>query len=427
MKSFKYFVLICPLVLFALCQSFAQDLSPQQLWEQSPVIVSHTHLDPANVETSIAELKNAGVTTALLNLTIDDGDWASEVLYRPPNGRAPSGCVPPGYQWLPPDDSDNNWGARFDQRIAILNFLENQGKIKIVKSIADIPGIGGDLETRKRELAAARAGKLAIIISSEGSNQIGGGHQLQNIEEALTTIANYKSQGWLSTALVHQMNNCEDGHRLLSSGGFAFSHAGAFVASMLMHAGILVDRPHLQKYPRDGIVKIANMANRPVMISHDNPARCWTDDEKETLKPILISGNGTGLIGVHSFNQYLPPPGQNCGALSSGPPTLADFAAAIDANKRLIADTLGLAPDQDSAEHLALGLDWFFPLQSSHGSGDGWKTAWAARGMCGTAQGCLMDLVKALMSPPYNYKPTDIQTILGGNMISLLKSAWVGR
>src|SRR5687767_3569891 len=88
----------------------------EQLWATSPVILCHTHPDPDDVRASIAELASSGVTAAVFNLTIDDGDWRS----RSEN-----------YESIA--QADVGWGARFENLLAQVETLANAGDIVIVK------------------------------------------------------------------------------------------------------------------------------------------------------------------------------------------------------------------------------------------------------------------------------------------------------
>jgi microsomal dipeptidase-like Zn-dependent dipeptidase len=419
MDSLKNFGLACVIAFSGLGPSFAQSTSPDKIWAQSPVIISHTHIDPANIKDSVQELIDAGVTTAFLNLTIDDGDWSSASPNNslPPFFGGPSAeCIPEGYQWYP--QNNDSWGKRFDERLLALESLEQQGKIKIVKSISDIP------DTPEKVMALRAANRLTVVVSSEGSNQIEGGHHLEVIEAAVKSIAAYRARGWVSTALVHQLGSCEIGHRLLWPEGLGLNPAGDFVASMLMHAGILVDMPHLTAPVRNEILAIAEMAGRPVMISHDNPARFLKGpDDQASLQKLVCNGQdgseGTGVIGVHSYKAYI-------GSSSSSAPTLSDFADEIASSGDLIATLTcnGGRPTRD--KHLALGLDWFF---LDHAKNRAWKLDWAGRAApdsCASSKnGCLKDLVGLLISR--NYEESEIKNILGGNMIKLLRAAWAQR
>jgi len=278
----------------------------------------------------------------------------------------------------------------------------------IVKALKDLPISAADVQ------AARRAHRVAIIIASEGSNHLTAPTQRSAADVAvrdtasksitLQSIANYKSRGWLSTALAHVIGSSEAGHRLLRADDAGeLNDFGRFVAAALMNQGILVDMPHMSMSVRNEILDIAELTSRPVMISHDTPR--WLFDQPfgpETLARLARSGHGTGLVGVHSYKTYI------------NPQTLASYAASIDEGRKAydaLPPQLGQGIQGD--EHLALGLDWFF-----HKNMD--LHDWAGR----DPREPLKGLVAILMRPPYNYTDQQIKNILGENMIRMLREAW---
>jgi microsomal dipeptidase-like Zn-dependent dipeptidase len=171
-----------------------------------------------------------------------------------------------------------------------------------------------------------------------------------------------------------------------------------------MNEGILVDLPHMSMSVRNEILGIAELTNRPVMISHDNPRSLFDQPfGPETLARIAHSGHGTGLIGVHAYKSYIN--------VQNG---LAAYAAAIDDGRKAydsLPPQLGQGIKGD--EHLALGIDWFF-----HKNMD--LRDWAGR----DPREPLKGLVAMLMSHPHNYSDQQIKNILGENMIRMLRAAW---
>jgi len=363
----------------------------EQLWATSPVILCHTHPDPDDVRASIAELANAGVTAAVFNLTIDDGDWRS----RSEN-----------YESIA--QSDIGWGARFESLLAQVETLAKAGDVVVVKRLSDIPTSPKDVER------ARRARRVAIIIASEGSNQIVGPRQLQTTDlpardtdsksPTLESITEFKQRGWLSTALAHQLGGTEAGHRLLRPDGGGLNDYGRFITLTLMTQGVLVDLPHMSMNVRNEILEIAELADRPVMISHDNPQWLFREGSApETLARLARSGHGTGLIGVHAYHGYMNP--------YTG---LSSYAAAIDEGRKAF-DALPAENGQEirGDEHLALGVDWFFHKNMN-------LEDWAGR----DPSEPLQQLVPMLMSDPYNYTDQQIKNILGENMLRMLRAAW---
>jgi microsomal dipeptidase-like Zn-dependent dipeptidase len=347
------------------------------LWESSPVIASHTHLDPDKIKLSINELINAGVTAAVLNLTIDDGDFMSSK---------------PG--WVSYGQDDTRWGERFEERLGVLEALEKQGVLIIARRLADIPRSQAEVRVCRRQK------KIAIIIASEGSNHIEGARQAPPDGPAtrdaapktitLRSISAYKKRGWLSTALVHQVGPGEKGHRLLRPDGLGLNDFGRFMALTLFSEGILVDLPHMSGDVVNELLDIAAIQGRPVMISHENPLSL----REETLRRIAKSGGGAGLVGVHSYKGYL------------SPPTIENYVKVIDESCKRF-EKLGIKPGD---QHIALGLDWFFHADMK-------PNDWAGR-----SPGTLRLLVPLLKRQGYTGQ--QIRNILGENMLRLLECAW---
>ena len=395
-------------------------ISAADLWEASPVVISHTHIDPSNtppttdaLERSIDELVTAGVTTAILSLAIDDGDYGSDWPPAPP--------TPNESSYFPYAIGDPSFGTRFDFRLTRLETLEAGGKIKIVKSIKDIPQNAAEVKEVRREKI------LTVIIGSEGSNHFAGplamysptpsdvlARDLSFKTASVKSIAAYKERGWLCSALCHSQ---QVEHRLLSktppiplSTWTTLNDYGRFITMLFAASGILIDMPHLDPNMANEIMDIADMAKRPVMISHDNPNTNKGGDlqyyTSATRLRIAQSGGNTGVIGIHSAAGYFvpqgtPPPYPN--------PSINDYAEAIEMSRQTLQGD-GVAKGD---EHIALGLDWYFTK---------WMNVkqWAGR----DPNDPLKDLVPIFQGSSYNYSDAQIQNILGLNMIRLLDAAW---
>jgi microsomal dipeptidase-like Zn-dependent dipeptidase len=356
--------------------------------------VSHTHVDPDHIEVSVAELVSAGVTTTMLDLTIDDGDFRSGT---------------PTFLQIP--QADTQWGDRFQARLAVLiewaaekpaDALKEKGaQVVIVHHLSDIPVSPEDVQRFRTEH------KIALVIASEGSNQIEAPNGRPQFGDS---IAKLREKGWLSTALIHQLGAIEAGHRLLTWDGkeWSWSPTALKMAMDLNSDGILIDLPHLTHHMLSTIIPIATARDRPVMISHENVAGFVLAHEV-SAGDIVASGRCTGLIGAHSQNDYvnLPPWGDK--------PTNADaYARSIDAGRTSL-NMLRFADGQwvDGSRHLALGLDWYWDGQEPN------KTRWAGR-----AKGDeLKKLVRILIGPPYNYSDDAVSAILGMNMVRIMSAS----
>jgi microsomal dipeptidase-like Zn-dependent dipeptidase len=355
-----------------------------RLWNTSPVFVSHTHVDPDDPAGSVEELVRAGVTTAVFDLTIDDGDYRSRA---------------PGYQRI--EQWDSHWDERFQFRLEKLKELEKAHKLTIVRHMRDIPASPQAVQRTRRSHS------IALVIGSEGSNQFEGIRQLTAGDVptrdaaaksgTLQSIRDLRQQGWLSTALVH--TETDSGHRLLQPQGGNLNDYGRFVASALGNNHILIDAPHLSAPFRQEILAIADLTDSPVMVSHDNPAAIVQDDRAVAIH-LIRSGHCTGLIGAHSYRDYISP-------------DLAHYAASIDAGRRALNKLrLPNGKNVDGSRHLALGIDWFaFQGMDLH--------SWAGR----APNEPLKNIVAILIRPPFNYTDSQVRAILGGNMIRVMSAA----
>ena len=248
--------------------------------------------------------------------------------------------------------------------------------------------------------------KIAVIIASEGSNQIEGPRQVAPDNPAsrdsapktitLQSIAGYKARGWLSTAFAHQFApSAEAGHRLLRADNRpGLNDYGRFTALTLFSEGILVDLPHTPEDIANEVLEIAAIKAKPVMVSHDNPLTLYNNGQERTLIRIASSGGGTGLVGVHSYKGYL------------NPPTIGHYEKVIDEGCKRF-EKIGIKPGD---RHLALGLDWFFHADMN-------VNDWAGRG-----PGDLKQLVPLLRRD--GYTDQQIKNILGENMLRLFECAW---
>jgi membrane dipeptidase len=145
-------------------------------------------------------------------------------------------------------------------------------------------------------LAAQRGGKIAVLVSVEGS------HGLADDEAALEEIV---AQGVRSVGPAHIFDSAAAPssyrHREAS-----LSDAGWRFVERLRERSILVDLAHM---PRGPFLAICESAPAPVLVSHTGVAGVaplWRNVDDDQIRAVAATG---GVVGVIYARQYLRRPG----------------------------------------------------------------------------------------------------------------------
>lgn len=341
--------------------SNAQRANARQLWDRSIIIVSHTHInpgpnsnatDPARIAKSLDEFRAAGVTAAVMDLTIDDGDWLEY-----------------GWKCIPQDDI--SWGARFAARLNAVTAYASDARNKTI-----IAHSAEDIRVAKRKHL------FAVIVGSEGSNQLESG-------AFPSSIVYYHNKGWLVSQLYHteglQSDDdprrcyCNVKHRFHQGVNGGVTDEGLSTIRAMQDRGVLIDLTHVGAGSAAKILDSLDPA-KPVLLSHDLPDRV-----DPILARILSSGGGRGVVGLHFFYAH-------------SLPILIDRIVALRNNPAIGITHLALAPD-------------YFPGIA--------RESWAVP----SASAIRDELLPALIAR--GLSDDELKMLLGWNLLRLFDAAWI--
>lgn len=247
------------------------------------------------------------------------------------------------------------------------------GIMKVIKKPSDIPG------KFSRKI-------LHFLLILEGGKPL---------EGKISLLRNYYRLGIRGLQLTWNFRNeLADGVAEEIAGG-GLSNFGREVVKEMNRLGMLIDLSHLS---RKGFFDVMDITQSPICVSHSNVftlhkhRRCLTDDQIKAVKE-----NG-GVIGINA---------------------IATLVSRTDKSIERLIDHICYMADMIGVQHIGLGLDFTrhdgprHPKELIHGSGK----EQVLRGFEEVED--IPNLVEGLLKRGYSSK--EIQLILGGSFISLLK------
>ncbi|MBS0421293.1 MAG: membrane dipeptidase [Proteobacteria bacterium] len=247
--------------------------------------------------------------------------------------------------------------------------------------------------SRVQDIEAARAnGRLAVGFDIEGANAIG---------EQLSLIELYYDLGVRWMLLAYNRNNrvaggCQDEDTGLTSFGrqalLEMERVGMQVC--LSHTGHRSAR------------EVLELASQPVIFSHSNPSAVHSHPRNIPDDLIRACANTGGVIGINGVGIFL-----GCNDTAS-----ATYARHIDHVVQLV-----------GPQHVSIALDYVFDTQEvddylrkmRHTFPPGLGYELGARFV---APEQLPEIVEVLLG--WGYAESDLQAILGGNLLRLAKAVW---
>ena len=366
----------------------ASSLTAEEVHAAATVLVAHDHRLTTD---ELSAATTGGVSGLGIDLTVDGLDWDSG--WRYPKTK---------YQIA----------SSFAAKVNNLNTIVNgsSGAYRIARTIQDIHD-------------AKAANGVAVIIGSEGVNQIPGGWSTGN--DVRASVRSLFNLGWRKTQVWYPAGGCENYDFTCSGSDTTFfannaiTSLGTTLIAELNRTGVVIDLEHLAGTPRSQVV---GRTNAPVLHSHEYPSTSG-QNSATILQTAAHTGGGNGVIAIiFSAHEYRP--SEAWGASTS---TVVDVATEL--KKLAEIPTVGV-------DHLALGGD-YMPLNYTNDVSSR-NTALCPGGVCSDYQyvpatlADLQTLTAAMLGActtatgTHNpcFTPEETIKILGQNLINLYDRVW---
>jgi membrane dipeptidase len=258
----------------------------------------------------------------------------------------------------------------------VLSYVEaHPEQTLLVRSVADL-------------FEAKRSGRSGVILGSEGARLI---------EGSLDLLRCYYRMGLRQIQLNWDFSNwVAASQNEVDAADTGLTEFGRDLVREMNRLGMLMDTSHSSHRTR---LEVFELSQHPVTHGHAGAKRITdrpqnlTDDE---LKALAANG---GVIGLHFFSRLVNQRGPDAGQAH-----LEDLYAHIDH----IAHTAGM-------QAIALGPDWF-PFHPFGGwtREQGFSFVESLESI-----DCLPNLTQGLLA--HGYRETDVEAILGGNFLRVLR------
>jgi membrane dipeptidase len=259
----------------------------------------------------------------------------------------------------------------------VLSYVEaHPDQTLLVRSVADL-------------FEAKRSGRSGVILGSEGARLV---------EGSLDLLRGYYRMGLRQIQLNWDFSNwVAASQNEVDAADTGLTEFGADLVREMNRLGMLMDTSHSSHRTR---LEVFELSQHPVTHGHAGAKRITdrpqnlTDDE---LKALAANG---GVIGLHFFSRLVNQRGPEAGQAH-----LEDLCAHIDHIARIA-----------GMETIALGPDWF-PV---HPFG-GWTREQGFSFVENLESiDCLPNLTQGLLER--GYRETDVEAILGGNLLRVLRA-----
>jgi membrane dipeptidase len=257
-----------------------------------------------------------------------------------------------------------------------------------VQGTADLRGDVVIVRTAQDILDAKDAGKIGVILGSEGANQLRGDGALDPAQPATfpqtpapssaemqARVEEYYNLGWRETQLCWDKRN-----DFWNSAVTALSPLGQGLVTKANNLGILLDVSHLS---HAAVTDIISRSSDPVIISHETTSASGSSVADSTFQAIVAGGGGHGVIALHFYSAY--------------------YNGSLDRTK--LFDAIGQlkAMSGVGVDHIALGADYFLEETAPAG----WLLP----------VDDLSDVTIGLLNR--GYTSTEIKKMLGQNLLDL--------
>lgn len=344
-------------------RTFGDISAADTLHRESIILLAHTH---DFLPSDLLQARAAGVTGVTAKLTVDGIDWDRASRRR--------------------FTVDNLWRQRF------LYYLRQ------VQATADLNGSVVVARTAQDILDAKQDGKIAVILGSEGANQLHGDGTLDPTaagypQTAAPTSAvmqarmeEYYDLGWRETQLCwDKVNDLWNAGSNPPTPG-SLTTLGQDFVTKANSLGILLDVSHL---PAPALADVLNRSSDPVIISHETTHNAGSAVTDQMLHDIAASGGGHGIIAVHFFSSY--------------------YNGSLDRTK--LFDVINELKNMQGVgiDHIALGADYF---SEDFTNQQGWVLPLDD----------LSDVTVGLLNR--GYSEIEVKKILGQNLLDLYGRVW---
>lgn len=163
-----------------------------------------------------------------------------------------------------------------DQIARLYSEVSQSQHLAICRSYADI-------------LQARQAGQIALIITMEGVEPLGGDLKLLRI---------FYELGVRSVGLTHARRNQAGDGGLFAPTGSSPAGLSAFGREVVRQSealGIIIDLAHLNPV---GFAEVLEITSRPVIISHTNPRRFYDIERNSSDEQLRLVGERGGVVGL---------------------------------------------------------------------------------------------------------------------------------
>ena len=285
--------------------------------------------------------------------------------------------------------------ATFNSKLTQLNSIvaSSGGSIRLARTVQDIAD-------------AKAVGGVAVVVGSEGVNQIPGGWPLGASLNVRTAVQSLFTSGWRKTQIWYPAGYGGTGsdQTFFSIGGAPTTAGGQLIAE-LNRTGVLIDTQHIQGTTT--FISLLNANNAPLLDSHEYPELPGSGTTSAAMVQIAESGGGYGVIGLMNIANLYP-----------SYPSVSATTVARDL--RIIANTVG-------ADHVALGGDYMPPDDISKvGGAPDWAYAPASVADFRTLTAAMLG---ANCPNPGGgmvtcFTETEARKVLGLNLMNLYERAW---
>jgi microsomal dipeptidase-like Zn-dependent dipeptidase len=312
-----------------------------QLYNNAIVIVAHHHSFRTPSNTNLSVLQQNGVTAAVVKLVVDGVDWS----YNPSVPGAPNG------EWSRVDIGLNLDQANYNLFTNYYTSLANNlpQNVIIAQTVQDIRN-------------AKAAGKLAVIIGSEGAKHLDSNSSgsVSNMQAQVTNF--YNNYQWRETQLLWAVAQGTSatyyGGNLLWSGSYpnvSLNQSGVAVLNQLAATGVVIDVSHLSDVGGSNTTafynvmqNLSNLSNPPPVIkSHDTPASFGGESTDDMIVKVANSGGGNGVFAL-VFNSRL---------LTNSTYSNYSLLFQLVMAAEYVINLLG-GPANNGANHVAIGGDY---------------------------------------------------------------------
>lgn len=306
--------------------------------------------------------------------------------------------------------------ARFDK---IQSFVDaNSSKVVLAKSYIDI-------------LTAKQAGKIALVVGVQDMYPLEPEWQADRsnppndwlVNPPITKLSDYYDRGLRIANLAYNFSNFFGGGALDPT--TPLSRAGRYIVGQMQEIGILVDCSHSSDQTT---LDIINMASRPVVCSHSNPAAL--DDNPRNISDRIIEGIAKtgGLIGLNPLSTFLVWSRKDAPHADTGPfpppASISQYVDAMDYIVRLVGIdyvgigsdfTIGDPPDPEIGPVPSESFE--YPPEMTYNQPTGLQYV-KNFDKVSDLQVLRAELIR------HGYSATDIAKILGGNWMHVFRQAW---